>query len=152
MGSSQLTSLESLSHQRALQSQQRVRDQQAEVDQLDRQQQELRAINREYQRTSEGDELVAPALLAHRRTFVTRLTERIELLDVERAQQQQRLQQQISQQQQHIAQNAAISSVLQTREAQERLEADRREQRLNDETSRMALARAQEQSQGEDHE
>jgi flagellar biosynthesis chaperone FliJ len=138
MGSKQLANLEILSDRRAAQSGQQVNRLRADVDRLIRQRDELRAINQEYQKVSENEALVAPTMLAHRRTFVTRLTEKLDRINAQRARQNKILEQREAEHQLRTAQNLALSTVRETAEQEERIMADRREQRTNEDSFRAA--------------
>ncbi|NND91566.1 MAG: hypothetical protein HKN42_11955 [Granulosicoccus sp.] len=140
MSAKNLARLEKLSEKRAVQSCHRVNRKRLEVDQLERQHDELSAINQEYQAPSVNGTALSPQILAHRRAFVTRLTEKLELLKTQKLQHHQQLQQDEDVHRQHEAQKAAIISVHGQRQAEEGLLAGRREQRLSDEAYQMASA------------
>lgn len=151
MGSRQLANLERLSEKQEQKSRRLVNHQQAELDQLSRQHDELKFINSEYQKESANDDFVTPAMLAHRRTFVTRLAEQIDQLNIQREKQAILLQQQISSHRLHASRNAAVTAVRENVEMDENLAANRLEQRLSDESYQMAKASNDAQMKGDEH-
>lgn len=149
MGSGQLAKLESLSEKRADQTRLRVNGKQRELDQLNRQRDELIAINHEYQKAPDTEVLVAPSMLAHRRAFVSRLAEQIDVLNTQRHQQRRVLEQHVQEHRTRSAQSAAIGAVRVSREREEKLVTERLEQSISDEAgraiSRQLLAQLQEE-------
>ncbi|MGQ7848477.1 hypothetical protein ACUNV4_28535 [Granulosicoccus sp. 3-233] len=128
MSSGQLSKLESLSQTRVDQARSAVEQQRLELSIMDRQHQELKAINREYQEGVIGESGIAPQLLAQRRAFVAQLTEKLDMLSLQRQQREQLLQSKLAEQKQHTAQTAAIGSLVEKRLLHEAHIAARQEQ------------------------
>lgn len=132
MSSGQLSKLETLSQTRVDQTRSAVEQQQLELSIMDRQHRELKAINREYQEGVIGEESIAPQLLAQRRAFVAQLTEKLDLLSVQRQQREQMLHAKMAEQQEHTAQTAAIGSLVEKRRLHEaHIEAKRDQSQLD---------------------
>ena len=136
MGSNQLANLESLSDKRATKSRVQLEKKKADLALLERQHHELSSVSREYQKASDSESLVAPTMLAHRRAFVSRLTEKIDVLTQKRTEQRQALTEKQKEHQLHSAQSAAISAVIDRRTREATMESARRDQSLQDESFR----------------
>lgn len=138
MGSAQLARLEGLSEKRADQSRNSVDRSRAQLAQLEQHRDELKSITREYQKPPESGVMFTAKLLAHRRAFVTQLTEKLDALNQQREQQQQILNDQVNELRGRTAQSAAIGAIHQDRQNAEQEMAARREQQQQDESSRGA--------------
>ena len=128
MSSGQLSKLESLSQTRVDQARNAVEQQRLELSIMDRQHRELKAINTEYQEGVIGEGSIAPQLLAQRRAFVAQLTEKLDMLSLQRQQREQLLQSKLAEQKQHTAQTAAIGSMVEKHRLHEAHIAARQEQ------------------------
>lgn len=128
MSSGQLSKLESLSQTRVDQARSAIEQQQRELSLMDRQHLELKAINREYQEGVIGERTIAPQLLAQRRAFVAQLTEKLDMLSLQRQQREELLRRKVVEQRQNTAQTAAIGSLVEKRQLQEAHVAARQEQ------------------------
>lgn len=128
MSSTQLSKLESLAKTRADQARNVVDQHRQELDLMDRQQLELKAINREYQEAVIRKTSVTPQLLAQRRAFVAQLTEKLDMLSVQRQQREQLLQRKVDEQQERTAQTAAIGSMVGKKQIEEAHVAERHAQ------------------------
>ena len=136
MGSAQLAKLEGLSEKRADQSRKTVDHSLHKIAQLDQQRNELKSITREYQKPPEQGVMFTAKLLAHRRAFVTQLTEKLDALNLQREEQQKILNGQVHELRDRTAQSAAIGAVHQARQSDEQVLAARREQQQQDESCR----------------
>ena len=136
MGSAQLSKLEILSEKRADRSRNSVNCSRNKLAQLDQHRSELKSITREYQTTPESGVMFTAKLLAHRRAFVTQLTEKVDALNLQRQQQQQILDEQVHELRDRTAQSAAIGAIYQEQQRVEQGREARREQQQQDEAFR----------------
>lgn len=132
MSTAHLSRLESLSQTRADQTRGLVDRQREELSVMDQHQLELQRINRDYQDSLVGETPVAPQLLAQRRAFVAQLTQKLDLLSLERQKREQLLQCNLSRHQEQRAQTAAIGALVEKRQQQEQQSAMRLEQSAQD--------------------
>lgn len=136
MGSAQLAKLEGLSEKRADKSRDSVDLSRNKLAQLDHARNELQTMTREYQATPEHGVMFTAKLLAHRRAFVTQLTEKLDALNLRRDEQQRILNEQVYELRDRTAQSAAIGSIQQAHLSSEKLNEARREQLQQDESFR----------------
>jgi len=136
MGSAQLAKLEGLSEKLADQSRKTVDRSRDRLAQLDQHRNELKSITREYQRTPEQGVMFTSKLLAHRRAFVTQLTEKLDALNLQREQQQETLDEQVLELRDRTAQSSAIGAIQKARQRNELLATARVEQHEQDEALR----------------
>ena len=136
MGSAQLAKLEGLSEKRANQSRHSVGRSRNKLAQLDQHCSELKSITREYQTTPDSGVMFTAKLLAHRRAFVTQLTEKLDALNLQREEQQQILNEQEHELRDRTAQSAAIGAIHQEKQRVEHVHEARREQQQQDEAFR----------------
>lgn len=136
MGSAQLSKLEALSEKRADKSRNSVGQSRTKLDQLEQHHNELQSISREYQATPDSGVMFTSKLLAHRRAFVSQLVEKLDVLKVQRDQQQQILNEQVQELRERTAQSAAIGALHQVQQESEQQTETRIEQQLQDEAFR----------------
>ncbi len=134
MSSAKLAKLESLSEEQAEHSRDLVERQRLELSQLDGHHSDLTRINLEYQNGLVGVEGVSPQQLAHRRTFVSQLTNKLEVLQHERVQKNKKLQGSIKEHQQQSAQSAALGTMVARETVKEAVRDARLEQSRQNET------------------
>lgn len=132
MRSAKLAKLESLSETQAENSRTVMEQQRSELLLLDSQHQELKSINQEYQYGVVGQESISPQLLAHRRAFVEQLSQKLDLLQEQRNQQDTRYQESVAQFREKTAQTAAIGAMSMKVEEREQASAAKLEQRVQD--------------------
>lgn len=135
MSSAKLAKLESLSEEQAEHSRDLVERQRRELSQLDSHHSDLNRINHEYQNGLVGMEGVSPQQLAHRRSFVSQLTRKLDVLHHERIQKKEMLQTSIHEHQQQRAQTAALGSMVEREAAKEVVRNSRSLQAQENETA-----------------
>ena len=111
MSAKQLGKLERLAGKRVEQSRLRLENEARALQKMDQHHSELHAINTEYQQAVVGKENVAPTSLAHRRMFVTELTQKLDQLLQQREVKEQSLQLCIEEYKQRIAEHTAMDVI-----------------------------------------
>lgn len=142
MSSAKLAKLESLSEEQAEHSRDLVERQRLELSQLDNHHSDLKRINLEYQNSLIGLDGVSPQQLAHRRSFVSQLTRKLDVLHHERIQKKEKLQISIKEHQQQSAQTAALGSMADRATAKEAVNDARIQQTQENETAQSLRLRA----------
>lgn len=135
MSSAKLAKLESLSEEQAEHSRDQVERQRLELSQLDGHHSDLKRINQEYQNGLVGLEGVSPQQLAHRRSFVSQLTRKLDVLHHERIQKKEMLKESIKEHHHQSAQTAALGSMVERETAKEAVSHARIQQVQENETS-----------------
>lgn len=135
MSSAKLAKLESLSEEQAEHSRERVERQRLELFQLDNHHKELKRINLEYQNALLGVEGVSPQHLAQRRSFVSQLTQRLDVLGNERIKMKETLQESLQAHREKTVQTAAIASMVEREVLKEDARVSRQQQLQENETA-----------------
>ena len=134
MSSAKLAKLESLAELQAENSKEVVKRQQLELTQIEQHHSDLNRINLDYQHGVVGVEDMSPQYLAHRRGFVSGLSEKLDLLKEERIQKSDLLEQSIRENRKHTARTAALGALVERRKADEALFLSRQAEKQQSDT------------------
>lgn len=138
MSAKKLGKLEQLAGKRAEQSRVQLAHETQALHQIDSHHSELRAINTEYQQAMVGNDEVAPQLLAHRRAFVSQLTQKLDELLAQKSLKQETVKQRAREHEQRSAQHTAIDLIHKQRTRElEQLRLRREQQQLDESASQL---------------
>lgn len=128
MGLDQVKNLEALSKLAAENTLEAVEREKQRLHELDAQRRELGWIKQDYQTSVVGKDSIVPQMLAHRRSFVSKLASKLDELQVERDSRMQSLNQKIREHQHKTAEHSALDGIYQRQLKEHERKTERMEQ------------------------